>query len=85
MHGAHKEYKVIINTDTEQIAKLATAEFGQSVEMSWRLEELRDDFISMSKIIEHDLGDAGLDQHFPQTHGTNPFLKTTTIDNAIEY
>ena len=77
--------KVIINTDSEQISKLATDEFGQSVEISWRPEELRGDFIPMNKIIEYDLRDAGFEQHFIQTHSTNPFLKTTTIDRAIEY
>jgi len=77
--------QVIINTDSERIAKLATSEFGQSIEISWRPEELRGDFVPMNKIIEYDLRDAGPDQHFLQTHSTNPFLKTTTIDKVIEY
>lgn len=83
--ASHYIKKVIINTDSEQISKLATNEFGQSVEISWRPEELRGDFVPMNKIIEYDLRDAGPDQHFLQTHSTNPFLKTTTIDKAIEY
>jgi N-acylneuraminate cytidylyltransferase len=76
---------VIINTDSERIAELATNEFGQSVEISWRPEELSGDFIPMNKIIEYELKDAGTDQHFLQTHSTNPFLKTTAINKAIEH
>jgi N-acylneuraminate cytidylyltransferase len=75
--------KVIINTDSEEIARLAVDEFGKSVLISWRPEELRGDFISMNKIIEYELLLAKADHHYIQTHSTNPFLKTTTIDNAI--
>ena len=83
--ASHYIKKVIINTDSEQISELATDEFGQSVEIACRPEELRGDFISMNKIIEYDLRDAELGQLFLQTHSTNPFLKATTIDKAIEY
>ena len=83
--ASHYIKKVIINTDSERIAELAIGEFGKSVEIFWRPEELRGDFISMNKIIEYDLRDAELGQLFLQTHSTNPFLKTTTIDKAIEY
>ena len=77
--------KVIINTDSEKIAEIASKEFGASVEISWRPEALRGDFVSMNKIIEFELKHAEFHEHFLQTHSTNPFVKSTTIDKAIEY
>ena len=43
---------VIINTDSEQIADLATSEFKEHVQISWRPESLLGDMVSMNKIFK---------------------------------
>ncbi len=75
--------KVVINTDSELIAKDAKEAFGEKVIIIDRPEEIQGDFVSMNNIISHDL--TKLDgEHFMQTHSTNPLLRAETIDKAIE-
>ena len=75
--------QVVINTDSEIIAKNARDSFGDKVIIINRPDEIQGDFVSMNDIIAYDL--AHLDGDiFLQTHSTNPLLRTETIDKAIE-
>jgi len=75
--------QVVINTDSEVIANDAKKNFGNSIVIIDRPEEIQGDFVSMNNIIECDLNH--LDgTHFLQTHSTNPLIRHTTIDKAIE-
>lgn len=74
---------VVINTDSEVIAKDAKENFGDKVIIIDRPKEFQGDFVSMNNIISYDLQQLD-DEHFLQTHSTNPLLKTETIDKAIE-
>ncbi len=75
--------KVAIDTDSDVIAKDAKENFGDKVIIIDRPREIQGDFVSMNSIIEYDLSQ--LDgMHFIQTHSTNPLVRHTTIDKAIE-
>ena len=76
--------KVIINTDSYKIAKDARQSFGNKVMIIDRPKEIQGDFISMNDIINYDINYLAEENHFIQTHSTNPLLKTETIDKAIE-
>lgn len=75
--------KVVINTDSEIIAKDAKENFGDSVVIIERPSEIQGDYVSMNTIINYDLSQLEGD-HFIQTHSTNPLVRTATIDTAIE-
>lgn len=72
--------EILINTDSDQIAEIAQEHF--QVTIIERPEKLQGDFVSMNKIIAHDLQHAGTD-HLLQTHATNPLLQSETIKQAI--
>lgn len=74
--------EVVINTDSESI-KLSAAPFGKRVKFVDRPLDLVGDYVSMNKIIHHDLSVTDGDIYL-QTHSTNPLLKSTTVQNAIE-
>lgn len=74
---------VVINTDSDVIAKDAKENFGKKVIIIDRPKEIQGDFVSMNNIILYDIQQLD-DEHFLQTHSTNPLLRTKTIDNAIE-
>jgi N-acylneuraminate cytidylyltransferase len=75
--------KVVINTDSEVIAKDAKKNFGDRVMIINRPKEIQGGDISMNVIINYDLNQ--LDgEHFLQTHSTNPLLRVETLDRAIE-
>ena len=79
--------KVLINSDSEEIRKdLNTryAEYGKKIIYIERPLVLQGDYVSMNKIIEHDIKYSG-DEFFLQTHSTNPLLKPETIDDAIRF
>ena len=73
--------EIIINTDSEEIAENASANFD--VIILKRPEELCGDMVSMSPLIKHDISHTS-GSFFLQTHSTNPLVKTETIDRAIE-
>lgn len=75
--------RLVINTDSQEIADLAVKEYGDDVTISWRPVEIQGDMVSMNRIIEYDLGHYPLETHFIQTHSTNPFLKAKTIEAAL--
>ena len=79
---SHYIEKVIINTDSEIIADDAQRNFDR-VEIHWRPEEIRGDFVPMNKIIAFDLTQSER-EHFMQTHSTNPLLRLGNLDKAID-
>ena len=74
--------RIVINTDSQIIADNATQHF-KKVDIVWRPESIRGDFVSMNKIIAYDIKKYSND-FFLQTHSTNPLLTYQTIDNAIK-
>lgn len=75
--------KVVINTDSEIIKNDAITNFGDKVFIIDRPEAIQGDFVSMNNIIDYDLKYLE-GEHFIQTHSTNPLVRSTTIDAAIE-
>lgn len=74
--------KIIINTDSQEIADSATSAF-KKVKIHWRPEEICGDFVSMNKVIGNDLNNSE-EEHFLQTHCTNPLLSVESLVGAIE-
>jgi CMP-N-acetylneuraminic acid synthetase len=81
LEAASSVESILVNTDSERIAREASEEFG--VETIERPSDLRGDFVSMNEIILHDVEHTG-DQHYLQTHCTNPLLRPETVDGAVE-
>jgi len=75
--------KVVINTDSEIIAKDAKKYFGDNVIIIKRPVEIQGGDVSMNLIIDYDLQHLE-GEHFLQTHSTNPLVRSETIDEAIE-
>jgi len=73
---------VVINTDSEAIAKSALDSFDR-VKIINRPKSIQGDFVSMNEIIAYDLTQVE-GEHFLQTHSTNPLLTAQTIDKAIK-
>jgi N-acylneuraminate cytidylyltransferase len=74
--------EIIINTDSEEIAKSAKDNFDATIHM--RPEYLlRITGNEANQIMAYDLTQTN-GEYFLQTHSTNPLLTTKTIDNAIE-
>ena len=74
---------VIINTDSELIAKDAKKAFGDFIIIHERTSDICGDFVSMNEIINYDIEKNG-GEHFLQTHSTNPVLKSSTLQGAID-
>lgn len=73
--------EIIVNTDNEHIANLASREFKATIIK--RPIYLCGGHVPMNDIIKHDL--ERIDgNYFIQTHATNPLLAVNTIDRAIE-
>ncbi len=82
LEESHKVASIIINTDSDRIARYATERFSK-VRIIERPEAIRGDFVPMNTIIAHDLCVTAGD-HFLQTHSTNPLLTRATLDRAID-
>jgi len=72
--------EIVVNTDSDEIATEARS-FGATVVE--RPRELQGDYVSMNKIIDHDIGTVDADIYL-QTHCTNPLLQAETIDAVID-
>jgi CMP-N-acetylneuraminic acid synthetase len=81
MLGSKYVTDIIINTDSD-IIKEDVAKNFPSIKTVDRPSELVGDFVSMNKIIQHDMIQAPSDL-FVQTHSTNPLLKSETVDSAF--
>jgi CMP-N-acetylneuraminic acid synthetase len=74
--------RVVIDTDSEVIGVDAAAAFPE-VEVLDRPEELRGGMVPMNDVLLNDVRRLDADL-FLQTHSTNPFLRSVSIDDAIE-
>ena len=75
--------KVIINTDSDLIAKSAINTYQDFVSIHKRPKNIQGDFVSMNKIIEYDLHNSDSDIYI-QTHSTSPLLTIKSLDSAID-
>lgn len=75
--------KVVVNTDSDAIKADLLKNYASGVIINDRPQEIVGDFVSMNKIIEYDISQIEADFYI-QTHSTNPLLKTTSVDDAIE-
>lgn len=80
LHNTPQITKIIINTDSEVIATMAT-EYTK-VTIHKRPKELCGDFVSMNNILAYDIAQVN-ETHFLQTHSTNPLLRSETIEKAV--
>lgn len=76
--------KIIVNTDSQVIAEDAVKHW-KKVQINWRPETLRGDFVSMNDVINYDVDKEKDCDIFIQTHSTNPLLQTQTLDAALEH
>jgi CMP-N-acetylneuraminic acid synthetase len=74
---------LVINTDSYELANLATQRYGNWVRIIERPEEICGDHVSMNSILEHDVKLLGLHNDFFQTHSTSPLLSAATISSAV--
>ena len=74
---------VVVNTDSEIIKADITLNFPDNTVVLDRPEDIIGDFVSMNKIIEHDINVIGADLYI-QSHSTNPLLTSGSIDRAFE-
>jgi CMP-N-acetylneuraminic acid synthetase len=72
---------IIVNTDAEIVKKYIQLHLHKTVAID-RPTALLGDMIVMNALIEHDIQFTE-NEHFFQTHCTNPLLTEKTIDNAI--
>ena len=82
LHNASTVDAVYVNTDSDYIAEEAPRVSGK-VSVIKRPEALCGDFVSMNRIIEHDLELIESDV-FLQTHCTNPLLRPEVVTGALE-
>jgi N-acylneuraminate cytidylyltransferase len=81
LHSTLVEH-VYIDTDSKRI-KESSVFHGERVTILERSEELIGDMVSVNKIIADDINRIP-GEFFLQTHCTNPFINTSTIDAAIQ-
>ncbi len=74
--------EIIINTDSDEIAKNASDNFEKIIILK-RPDFLLGDMITIQPLIEYDLSQTDGD-FFLQTHSTNPLITTETITKGIE-
>jgi CMP-N-acetylneuraminic acid synthetase len=73
--------QVVVDTDSPEIMKGLAANFPQ-VRVIERPEALRADDLSMNEILIHDVQKLP-EEHYLQTHSTNPLVSPNTIARAI--
>lgn len=74
---------IYVNTDSSFLKEDILNNFPNRIKVIDRKEEICGNYVSMNKIIEHDINHIDADI-FIQTHSTNPLLKIKTLDTAIE-
>lgn len=72
--------EVVVNTDSERIAREAADLFGVTV--LWRPDHLLGDMVGIQPLIEWDLAHVQ-GSLFVQTHSTNPLVRAETVDRAV--
>lgn len=74
---------IFVDTDNPKLAEMILTYFSDSVKIIDRPQRLHGDDISMNEIISYDISIIS-NEHFLQTHTTNPLLTASTIERAIE-
>lgn len=74
--------EVVVDTDSDDIAKAVQDDFPE-VTIHPRPEDLWGDLVPMHQIVA-EFARSTSHQHILQTHATNPLLRSTTIDEAVE-
>ncbi|ORA68898.1 hypothetical protein BST23_02720 [Mycolicibacterium elephantis] len=75
--------QVVIDTDSPVIIEHAKANLPEVMVLE-RPKHLRDGAIAMNDVLENTLSQID-GEFFLQTHSTNPFLRSGTIDHAVKY
>lgn len=81
LHEVEAVDKIIINTDSAELAEDCRWRYPKAVLLE-RPEHLLGDSITMNSLIGHDIAYSE-NEHFLQTHCTNPLLSVETIERAI--
>lgn len=74
--------KIIVNTDSQEIAESASANFEKVVVLE-RPDFLLGDMVSIQPLIAYDLSQTD-GEYFLQTHSTNPLLTVESVNKSIE-
>jgi len=74
--------KVVINTDSPTIREECAKNYGDSVIVLERPEELLGDMVPMNDILAYDVTQVDA-KFYLQTHSTNPLVKSETFSSAI--
>ncbi len=74
---------VVVNTDSEFIKEDIKKNFPEKTIIIDRPKNIVGNFVSMNKIIEHDISSLDAD-FYVQSHSTNPMLSVNSLDCAIE-
>lgn len=74
---------VVVDTDSEEIKKGIMDRYENKISIIDRPYHLRDGSVPMNDVLVYDVENVNADI-FVQTHATNPFLKSETIDKAIK-
>lgn len=82
LFNARSIQKIVIDTDSGEIAEQASANFD--VKILERPEHLLGDHIVADDLIAYDVEQIPEADFFLQTHATNPLLRSETIDKAVE-
>ena len=75
--------EILIDTDSDVILKDAP-KYSDKVKVIKRIPELEGDFAPFLDILKYDM-EQSKNNHYIQTHSTNPLLSAETIKSAIEY
>jgi CMP-N-acetylneuraminic acid synthetase len=73
--------EILVDTDSRVVMGEAES-LSPKVRVVERPESIRGDFVSMNRVIEHDLEQSEADI-FLQTHATNPMISSETIAHAL--
>jgi len=75
--------EIIINTDSIPSFEHSKLALNKKVTLKERPIEICGDFVSMNKVIEHDVLNSEK-ENFLMTHTTNPFISTKTLNSAFQ-
>ena len=75
--------RICIDTDSDELISTLKRDYP-FVKTILRPESIRGGAIPMNRIIDFDMSQNPEQEHFFQTHTTNPLLSAKTIDEAIE-
>ena len=81
---SEKFHQLVINTDSDLIGDFAKNRYGNWVRLIERPIFLQDANTSMLSILDYDVDQIGQENHFFQTHSTNPFVEAKTIIHAVD-